>query len=155
MPVGVVEVKKPDKSGQNFLALEHPNVLGELYDFMNHLPNFYGIFPAIGILTNMNSWRFAWFPNEETDMMAAAPEELEDPDDDSELDSLDYTVEPHRLLEEQPEPEDMLYQSVDEDTSQRTLHVSRIFKKRRIGWSFDSCHCVCSAEDAEGEKDSV
>lgn len=65
-PVGVVEVKKPDKRGQKFLALEHPNVLGELYDFMKHLPNFYGTYPAFGILTNMNSWRFAWLPDEET-----------------------------------------------------------------------------------------
>ena len=50
LPVGVVEVKKPDKAGQTFLALEHPNVLGELYDFMKHLPNFYGTYHTLPLV---------------------------------------------------------------------------------------------------------
>ena len=42
MPIGVIEVKKPDILS-NETALNHPNALGELYDFMKHLPNFYGV----------------------------------------------------------------------------------------------------------------
>jgi hypothetical protein len=128
--VGVVEVKKPDKPDQGFKALDHPNVLGELYDFMKHLPNFYGIRPAFGILTNMNSWRVAWFPDEETDELAAASEELEDFDEQPDI--SDRTVAPHLLLEEQPEA-NAAEQSVDEDVGQRALHVSRIFDREETG----------------------
>lgn len=134
IPVGVVEVKEPDKRGQKFLALEHPNVLGELYDFMKHLPNFYGTFPAFGILTNMNSWRFAWFPDEETNMLAAASEELEYPEDIGQLEDTVATVEPHLLLEEdEPESDDVVAQSQDEEASRRALCVSRIFNREETG----------------------
>ncbi len=37
MPVGVVEVKKPGDR-----VLDDERVLGELFDYMKHLPNFYG-----------------------------------------------------------------------------------------------------------------
>lgn len=135
VPVGVVKVKIPDKRGQNFLALEHPNVLGELYDFMKHLPNFYGTYPAFGILTNMNSWRFAWFPDEETNILAAASEELEYPEDIGLLEDIVPThVEPHLLLEEdEPEPDDVVAQSQDEEASRRALCVSRIFNREETG----------------------
>lgn len=134
IPVGVVEVKKPDKRGQKVLALEHPNVLGELYDFMKHLPNFYGTFPAFGILTNMNSWRFAWFPDEETNVLAAASEELEYPEDIGQLEDTVATVEPHLLLEEdEPESDDVVARSQDEEASRRALCVSRIFNREETG----------------------
>ena len=131
VPVGVVEVKKPDKPGQGFKALDHPNVLGELYDCMKHLPNFYGVHPAFGILTSMNSWRVAWFPDEETDELAAASEELEDADHHL-PDISDSAVAPHLLLEEQPEA-NAAEQTVDEDVGQRALHASRIFSREETG----------------------
>ena len=40
LPIGVVDVKKPDLKTQAISAREHPNVLGELSDIMQHLLNF-------------------------------------------------------------------------------------------------------------------
>lgn len=73
-----VEVKMPGRIDQTISGMDHPNVLGELYDFMQHLPNFYGVTPAFGILTNLNSWRIAWLPDEHTDAIAASVEEVEE-----------------------------------------------------------------------------
>ena len=66
-----------DDEEQTYIsAMEHPNVLGELYDFMKHLPNFYGVYPAFG--TIMNAWRVAWLPNADTDTLAAQTETIDD-----------------------------------------------------------------------------
>jgi hypothetical protein len=61
VPVGVVEVKKPGDG-----VLDDERVLGELYDYMTHLPNFYGTRQVIGILTTYREWRVCWLDNDDT-----------------------------------------------------------------------------------------
>ena len=72
MPVGVVEVKKPGKG-----VLDHENVLGEVYDYLLHLPNFYGARQMIGIVTTYREWRVCWLNNPETQVLMKADEVLE------------------------------------------------------------------------------
>jgi hypothetical protein len=67
--VGVVEVKKP---GNNVLL--EPTVLGELLDQMFLVEGFYGMGPAIGILTTAEEWIVSWFPVD-TDTLAHQLEE--------------------------------------------------------------------------------
>jgi hypothetical protein len=55
--VGVVEIKKPQKN-----VLEMPTVLGELFDQMILVEDFYISGPVIGILTTLEDWMFCWFP---------------------------------------------------------------------------------------------
>ena len=55
IPVGVIEVKKP-KSG----ILDNAKVLGELYDYMKQIVNFYGLKEVFGILTTYQEWRVCW-----------------------------------------------------------------------------------------------
>ena len=76
-PIGVVEVKKPDfrekPAGKS--VLDEPTVLGELYDFMLQLPNFYGVDPVFGILATFESWRVCWLPSNSGDEEGARDEE--------------------------------------------------------------------------------
>jgi hypothetical protein len=72
LPVGVVEVKKPGKG-----VLDHENVLGEVYDYLLHLPNFYGAKQMIGIVTTYREWRVCWLDNEETNILMEANVVLE------------------------------------------------------------------------------
>lgn len=72
MPVGVVEVKKPGKG-----VLDHGNVLGEVYDYLLHLPNFYGAKEMIGIVTTYREWRVCWLDNPETQELMKADEVLD------------------------------------------------------------------------------
>lgn len=58
--------------------MSHPNVRGELFDFMKHLPNFYEVHPVFGILTNYQSWRVAWLADEVTDSLAEESVEFDD-----------------------------------------------------------------------------
>ena len=57
--IGVIEVKKPDRG-----ALDEPTILGELFDQMLLVQDFYCSGPVIGIITTLEEWRFAWFPND-------------------------------------------------------------------------------------------
>jgi hypothetical protein len=74
IPVGVIEVKKPDVSpkrlGQSIL--DKPTVLGELFDFQMQLPNFYGMSPAFGIVATFEAWRVCWIPQDDADVDAIA-----------------------------------------------------------------------------------
>ena len=54
-----MEVKKPTPE-----ALLAPTVLGELLDQMLLIEGFYGSGPIIGILTTLDEWLFAWFPED-------------------------------------------------------------------------------------------
>lgn len=54
--VGVVEVKQPGRG-----VLDEPTVLGQLLDEMLLIEEFYGLGPAIGILTTGQEWRVGWF----------------------------------------------------------------------------------------------
>ena len=134
-PIGVIEVKKPDILA-NETALDHPNVLGEIYDFMKHLPNFYGVSPAFGIVTNLNCWRIAWFPDNETDRFAAEEEEVEEEDVDAlslkvPSDSV-ASVASHQIDDDGNDDDvndDDVKCTADEEPSDRVLHVSRIYHK--------------------------
>ena len=57
-PIAIFEVKSPDIDN----TLEHPNVIGQLYDYMEKIRSFYGQNDVIGVLTNFNKWLFCWFP---------------------------------------------------------------------------------------------
>mmetsp|Transcript_20249 Transcript_20249/g.20954 ORF Transcript_20249/g.20954 Transcript_20249/m.20954 type:complete len:586 (+) Transcript_20249:63-1820(+) len=61
--VGAVEVKKPGSG-----VLDAKTVVGELFDQMMLVEGFYGMGPAIGILTTGAEWRVTWFP-EDTDLL--------------------------------------------------------------------------------------
>ena len=68
VPVGVVEVKKPGDS-----VLENQQVLGQMYDYLVRLPNFYGAQQMIGILTTYREWRLCWLDTKETNALMQKP----------------------------------------------------------------------------------
>lgn len=135
IPVGIIEVKKPDIPG-GVVALDHPNVLGELFDFMKHLPNFYGVTPAFGIVTNLNSWRMAWVPDEygDADRMAAETSGFDsDSDDEGDEDRAGLEKQPqaiHGIDEDEEDKNEAGAGTID--SSERKLHVSKIFSKDNI-----------------------
>mmetsp|Transcript_936 Transcript_936/g.2655 ORF Transcript_936/g.2655 Transcript_936/m.2655 type:complete len:482 (-) Transcript_936:416-1861(-) len=133
IPVGVIEVKKPDIPG-GVEGLKHPNVLGELYDLVKHLTNFYGVTPAFGIVTNLNCWRMAWIPDKKghVDRMAAECTAFEEDDDDADthVKAAAPSHEIHGIIHDnEQEDED---DAGTLDTSPRSLHVSKIFAKDDI-----------------------
>lgn len=128
IPVGVVKVKKPD-TPRSPKAMSHPNVLGELFDFMKHLPNFYGVSPCFGILTNLNSWRFAWLPKDGVEELAAQEEGIEELSDDGSEDHQ-FESKPHSLVEDQENTNEDECDVLDED--RRFLHVSRLYEKTDV-----------------------
>ena len=97
-PIGVVEVKKPDKKSQR-PALNHPNVLGKLNNFMLRLKTFYGIIPVFGLVTNMILWRVAWFPEENADEVASETKYYNGPENFqfSRSPKCLFRVPPHRI----------------------------------------------------------
>ena len=52
-PVGVVQIKKSGKG-----AMDHPNILGECFDYMLKVRSFEGLDHVYCILTTYNEWRF-------------------------------------------------------------------------------------------------
>jgi hypothetical protein len=67
--VGVIRILSPKKG-----VLEDESVLGELYDYMQQLPNFYGTRHVIGILTTYHDWRVCWLDNDKTRELVAEVE---------------------------------------------------------------------------------
>jgi len=132
IPMGVVQVKKPDVPGKP-KALDHPNVLGELFDFLRHLPNFHGVSPAFGILTNMNTWRMAWLPTESGDVdLVAGQEEAFKDEDKGGADLLEGGQEEHPpipSIQEEDDDTEENQEAFKDDCSARLMHVSRIFRK--------------------------
>lgn len=61
IPIGVVEVKRPPTTRHSHSVLDNENVLGQLFDYMKRLENFFGLQNIFGILTNYESWRLCWF----------------------------------------------------------------------------------------------
>ena len=129
VPVGVVEVKKPDASAQP-PALNHANVLGELNDFMVRLKNFYGIAPVFGLLTNFVSWRVAWLPEDDCDDIAAQEESYNGPHEftSSNQTKTHSTPAIHQIKDDQEGEDD---DDDDEDTNPVLghLHVSKIYHR--------------------------
>ena len=130
IPVGIVEVKKPDTL-RSPKAMSHPNVLGELFDFIKHLPNFYGVSPCFGILTNLNSWRFAWLPKDGVDELAAQEEDIEELSGNSDgSEDHQFESKPHSLEEDQEDTNEDKCDVLDED--RRFFHVSRLYEKTDV-----------------------
>lgn len=152
IPIGVIEVKKPDKDSK-IVGMQHPNILGELFDFMEHLPNFYGVTPVFGVLTNLAEWRVAWLPSEEADNIASQVATFEDEDDmtvenevaenekaendekgSEEKEEADLGIRPTatktnpivHALEEAEEEEEEEEEVIP--AGRRHLHVSRVFR---------------------------
>ena len=54
-PIGTIEGKQPGKD-----AMEHPNILGEVYDQLMHLHSIFRVNTPFAILTCYNQWRVCW-----------------------------------------------------------------------------------------------
>lgn len=65
IPIGAIEVKLP---GVN--VLNEPRVLGQIFDYMLRLRNYYGIRQVFGLVTTFEEWRVVWLPD--TDVAATA-----------------------------------------------------------------------------------
>lgn len=127
-PAGVIGVKKPDAKNQS-PALDHPNVLGELHDFMCRLKNFYGITPVFGLLTNFISWRVAWFSEDDADEIAEREEDYSGPDvfdNPPEVETSEPKTPVHAIVKEDEEEEEKERGSVYQ---QGHLTVSKIYTR--------------------------
>jgi hypothetical protein len=56
IPIGVVEVKKPDRRNSNERALDQENVSGQIFDDLKRLQTFTGLREVFGILTSYDEW---------------------------------------------------------------------------------------------------
>jgi hypothetical protein len=65
IPVGVIEVKRPDDK-----IMEEPLAHGQIYDYMLRLRSFHGLKHVFGIVTTYKQWRVYWLPS--TDPIAAS-----------------------------------------------------------------------------------
>ncbi|MCL4419222.1 hypothetical protein M1146_03920 [Patescibacteria group bacterium] len=76
MPIGVVEVKKPPTERYSYSVLSNENVLGQLFDYMKQLENFFGLQNIFGIVTDYVSWRICWldYQNSRTASSRSLPE---------------------------------------------------------------------------------
>jgi hypothetical protein len=54
-PIGTIECKQPGKD-----AMEHPNILGEVYDQLMHLHSIFRVNTPFAILTCYEKWRICW-----------------------------------------------------------------------------------------------
>lgn len=58
-PIGAVEVKLPMNRPRGS-AMRDPNVFGQVYDYLQHLRNYYGIVEPFVILSTYMEWRVFW-----------------------------------------------------------------------------------------------
>jgi hypothetical protein len=54
-PIGMIKCKQPGKD-----AMEHPNILGEVYDQLMHLHSIFRVNTPFAILTCYEKWRICW-----------------------------------------------------------------------------------------------
>lgn len=156
VPVGVIAVKKRDIKGKG-KGMSHPNVLGELYDFMRHLPNFYGVTAVFGIVTNFVSWRFAWLLGDGMDAIAALDENLKNEDGTEDTSDESFFVQgsasvskANSIVHEVHEEEDF---SDDEDvdipdTDPRVFHVSKLYTRDDLDTMRAIVSSVCKMVDS-------
>jgi hypothetical protein len=57
-PIGTIEGKLPGKHPGK--AMEHPNILGEVYDQLMHLRSIFRVDTPFAILTSYEHWRICW-----------------------------------------------------------------------------------------------
>lgn len=72
-PIGVCEVKKPNKKGQTS-ALQNEYLNGQIYDYMVNLRQFFGLRRVFGIISTYAEWRICWLPDND---VAAAETSVE------------------------------------------------------------------------------
>jgi len=70
-PVAVVEVKSPEPDGKRPLVqpaniLDHPNVVGQLFDYIVGQQSFHGQHHVFAILTTLKYFRIAWLPHSDS-----------------------------------------------------------------------------------------
>jgi hypothetical protein len=95
VPVGVIEVKRPDKKIMN-----KPMVHGQIYDYMLRLRSFHGLKNVFGIVTTYTQWRLYWLPDCD-DIAAAtsvnetlsvgAPQQLDEEEENDDTTEIDAT----------------------------------------------------------------
>jgi hypothetical protein len=66
-PIGVLEVKKPDKK-----IMENERLHGQIFDYMIRLRNFYGQKHVFGIVSTYEEWRIYWLANDDCNDAAEA-----------------------------------------------------------------------------------
>ena len=69
LPVGVIEVKKPDKSD----LMEQTQIFGELFDYMMFLKSTYNIQRVFGILTRYSDWYVCWLEDTPSPASSSSP----------------------------------------------------------------------------------
>ena len=58
-PIGFVEVKKPSLKSSRLM---NPEILGQMFDYLNMLKSFFRLNFVLGLLTTFNEWRACWLP---------------------------------------------------------------------------------------------
>ena len=71
-PIGVLEVKKPDKK-----IMQSERLHGQIFDYMIRLRNFYGQKHVFGIVSTYEEWRIYWLANDVCNDAASATTKLE------------------------------------------------------------------------------
>ena len=64
-PVGTIEGKQPGKG-----AMEHPNILGEVYDQLMHLRSIFRVNTPFALLTCYEKWRICWLNEQDSNELA-------------------------------------------------------------------------------------
>jgi hypothetical protein len=72
-PIGTIEGKQPGKN-----AMDHPNILGEVYDQLEHLRSIFRVDIPFAILTSYAEWRICWL-NEQSSIERAGTDILPEP----------------------------------------------------------------------------
>jgi len=125
IPVGVVEVKVPDKDLNSTAGISSESVAGQLFDYLRILYQAYGVEHPFGIQTSYQHWRICWLPK--SDPIAAQDEVFINPG---------VTSIPRRAFKEshipsKAEVNDVLFEETKieiEDVKVRVLHGTRIFR---------------------------
>ena len=66
-PIGTIEGKQPGDT-----AMHHPNILGEVYDQLQHLQSVFGVDVPFAILTSYNEWRVCWLNDDKSKERASS-----------------------------------------------------------------------------------
>ena len=68
-PIGTVEGKQPGEE-----AMHHGNILGEVYDQLQHLRSVFRVDVPFAVLTSYNEWRICWLDDDESNERASSAE---------------------------------------------------------------------------------
>ena len=68
-PIGTVKGKQPGEE-----AMHHGNILGEVYDQLQHLRSVFRVDVPFAVLTSYNEWRICWLDDDESNERASSAE---------------------------------------------------------------------------------